>query len=248
MPVDFIWVGAILGWVAGILVNYLGDVLPMTRHFSQPYCTRCGDPRTFWNYISWHPCVSCNARRPLRDWLFQLFYVVAFSILWVHPSVRLGYWIGSLLFVFFGIVFLIDYEHRLVLNQVSIAGGILGLVVGIWLHNTWETIVGGAAGFGIMLVLYYIGEVYARWMARKRGQELDEVALGFGDVNLSGVLGLILGWPGIVVGIVFAILAGGFFSLGYIIFLFIAKKYKPFTAIPYAPFLIIGAMILLYRS
>jgi leader peptidase (prepilin peptidase) / N-methyltransferase len=247
MPVEFIWFGAILGWLAGNLVNYLGDVLPMTRHFSQPYCTRCGNPMTWSNYFLWHSCKNCEARRPLRDWLFQLFYVATFSALWIHPSSRLGYWIGSLLLVYFGVVFLIDLEHRLVLHQVSIVGGVLGFGVGIWLHNPWETIVGGAAGFGIMLTLYYLGEVYARWMARRRGQTLDEVALGFGDVNLSGVLGLILGWPGIVVGIVFAILAGGLFSLSYIIFLFISKKYKPFTAIPYAPFLILGAMILLFR-
>ena len=237
-----------MGWLAGNLVNYLGDVLPSTRHFSQPYCTRCGKPATWWNYLTWRSCVNCHMKRSIRNWLFQIFYVVAFSALWFHPSTRLGYWIGSLLLIYFGVVFLIDLEHRLVLHQVSIAGAAIGLLVGIWLHNIWETIAGGAAGFGIMLALYYLGEVYSRWMARRRGQELDEVALGFGDVNLSGVLGLILGWPGIVVGLVFTILTGGLFSLSYLIFLFIAKKYKPFTAIPYAPFLLIGATILLYRS
>jgi leader peptidase (prepilin peptidase)/N-methyltransferase len=246
MPVNFIWLGAILGWCAGNLVNYLGDVLPKTRRFSQPYCTLCGKPMKWWNYISYHTCLNCSARRPLRDWGFQIFFVGAFSFLWIHPSARLGYWLGSLLLVYFGLVFLIDLEHRLVLHQVSLVGVVLGLAVGIWLHNIWITILGGAAGFGIMLALYYLGEVYARWMARRRGQESDEVALGYGDVNLSGVLGLILGWPGIIVGLVFAILAGGIISLGYIILLLIAKKYKPFTAIPYAPFLIFGAIILLY--
>jgi leader peptidase (prepilin peptidase) / N-methyltransferase len=246
MPIIYIWVGAILGWVAGSLVNYLGDVLPETRHFSQPYCTRCGKPMKWWNYITWRACMDCHAKRPLRDWLVQLFFIVAISFLWIHPSTRLGFWIGSLLLIYFGVVFIIDLEHRLVLHQVSIVGGILGLLIGFWLHNAWQTIAGGAAGFGIMLALYYLGEVYARWMARRRRQALDEVALGYGDVNLSGVLGLILGWPGIIAGLVFAILAGGIVSLGYIIFLLIAKKYKPFTAIPYAPFLLFGATILLY--
>jgi leader peptidase (prepilin peptidase)/N-methyltransferase len=246
MPVNFIWLGAILGWVAGILVNYLADVLPMTRRFSQSYCTHCGKPMKWWNYITWRACLNCHARPTFRDWLVQFFYIVVFSILWIHPSTRLGYWIGSLLLVYFGVVFLIDLEHRLVLHQVSIVGGILGLLIGFWLHNVWQTIAGGAAGFGIMLALYYLGEAYARWMARRRGQALDEVALGYGDVNLSGILGLILGWPGIVAGLVFAILAGGIVSLGYLIYLFISRKYKPFTAIPYAPFLLFGATILLY--
>jgi leader peptidase (prepilin peptidase)/N-methyltransferase len=246
MPINLIWLGPILGWIAGILVNYLADVLPMTRRFSQPYCTRCGKPMRWWNYLTWRACLHCHARRPIRDSLVQFFYLVAFSILWAHPSSRLGYWIGCLLLVYFGVVFIVDLEHRLVLHQVSIVGVVLGLLVGFWLHNVWQTIAGGAAGFGIMLALYYLGEVYARWMARRRGQALDEVALGYGDVNLAGILGLILGWPGIIAGLVFAILAGGIVSLGYIIFLLISRKYKPFIAIPYAPFLIFGATILLF--
>jgi len=32
--------------------------------------------------------------------------------------------------------------------------------------------------------------------------ETDEVALGFGDVNLAGIMGLLLGWPGITAGLV----------------------------------------------
>jgi leader peptidase (prepilin peptidase) / N-methyltransferase len=246
MSVNFIWVGAILGWAAGNLINYLSDVLPMTRRLSQSYCAQCGKPKKWWDYISWRPCSDCHAKRPLRDWLVLLFYIVAFSILWIHPSGRLGYWVGCLLLIYFGVVFLIDLEHRLVLNEVSIAGGILCLIIGFWLHNIWQTLAGGAAGFGIMLGLYYLGEVYTRWMARRRGQESDEVALGYGDVTLSGILGLILGWPGIIGGLIFAIFAGGLVSLAFIVFLLIAKKYKPFTAIPYAPFLIFGATILLY--
>ena len=246
MPVNLIWFGAILGWIAGILVNYMADVLTMTRRFSQPYCTRCGKPMKWWDYLFWQPCRNWNAKLPIRNWLIQFFYLVVFSILWVHPSTRLGYWIGCLLLVLFGVIFTIDLEHRLVLHQVSIVGGILGLLVGFWLHNIWLTIAGGAAGFGIMLALFYLGDIYARWMARRRGQALDEVALGFGDVSLSGILGLILGWPGIFAGLVFAILAGGVVSLGYIIYLLLSRKYKPFTAIPYAPFLIFGATILLF--
>jgi len=74
----------------------------------------------------------------------------------------------------------------------------------------------------------------------------DEVALGFGDVNLSGILGMLLGWPAIVVGLFFGILAGGVVSLVIILWMLISKKYRAFTAIPYAPFLILGAIFLIY--
>ncbi len=74
----------------------------------------------------------------------------------------------------------------------------------------------------------------------------DEVALGFGDVNLAGILGLLLGWPAIASGLLFAVLAGGLISLFIIVGMLITKKYKAFTAIPYAPFLILSALFLLY--
>ena len=72
------------------------------------------------------------------------------------------------------------------------------------------------------------------------------MALGFGDVNLSGILGLLLGWPAITVGLLFAVLAGGLISLFIILGMLVTKKYKAFTAIPYAPFLILSALFLLY--
>jgi len=36
-----------------------------------------------------------------------------------------------------------------------------------------------------MLALYYFGELFRRAMARARKEPIEEVALGFGDVNLS---------------------------------------------------------------
>ena len=72
------------------------------------------------------------------------------------------------------------------------------------------------------------------------------MALGFGDVNLAGVLGLLLGWPGIVLGLLLAILIGGVVSLVYLVVMAVLRRYHTFMAIPYGPFLIISAILLLY--
>ncbi len=93
-----------------------------------------------------------------------------------------------------------------------------------------------------MLVFYFGGELYIKHMSKKRGLAADEVALGFGDVNLSGILGLLLGWRAIFACLFFAILAGGLVGLVITLGMLIAKKYKAFTAIPYAPFLILSAI------
>ena len=81
-----------------------------------------------------------------------------------------------------------------------------------------------------------------------RNKETDEEALGFGDVALSGVLGLFLGWPGIIAGLVLAILLGGAGSLIVLIYSLVRRRYHAFMVIPYGPFLIIAAVVLIFRG
>jgi leader peptidase (prepilin peptidase)/N-methyltransferase len=157
-------------------------------------------------------------------------------------------WISQLLLGYFGLVSVIDMEHRLILHPVSITGAFIAFILGFYFHGLVPTMLGGFAGFAIMLFLYYLGSLFAKWAARRRGEELDEVALGFGDVNLAGICGLLLGWPGITAALMIAILLGGLVSLGIIAAQVIRRSYKPFMAIPYGPFLILGTCLLLYRA
>jgi leader peptidase (prepilin peptidase)/N-methyltransferase len=83
-------------------------------------------------------------------------------------------------------------------------------------------------------------------LGKLRGEQIDEDALGFGDVNLSGVLGLLLGWPGITAGLFFAILFGGAVSLLVLLYMLVRRKYHAFQAIPYGPFLVAAAVVVLF--
>lgn len=246
----------LLGWLCGWLVNYLSDVLPVTRSFSQPACPHCQAPYRWGDSLLFRPCRTCGKRRSLRTFFVQVVLTGAAIILWVFPRHGFPAWfslrpsfpfvLAFSLFVFLSLVFVIDLEHRLILHPVSLVGAALGLGIGYYLHGLVTTLIGGAIGFGVMLLFYFLGEGYVRYMAKKRGMATDEVALGFGDVNLSGILGLLLGWRAIPIGLLFAVLAGGLISLFIIVGMLIAKKYKAFTAIPYAPFLILSAIYMLY--
>lgn len=85
-------------------------------------------------------------------------------------------------------------------------------------------------------------------LSKSRGEEIEEIALGFGDVNLAGVIGLLLGWPGIIAGIILAILIGGVVSGGYLVLQVLRKKYQAYQALPYGPFLVLSAVVLLFIS
>ncbi len=238
---------ALLGWGAGALVNYLADVLPLKRNFVAPFCLQCDQPMPIRNYLFWpRRCLSCGRTRAWRIWLVELLAVAMTIWLWISPPSRLGFFPGLILLIYFGVVIIIDMEYRLILHPVSLAGGVLGLIYGIWLHGWVATLLGGAAGFGSMFLLYYFGMLFMRFMARRRGEVLDDEALGFGDVNLSGILGLLLGWPGIIAGLTFTILLGGAASLVFLLIVILRKRYRAFIAIPYGPFLVAGAFFLLF--
>ena len=183
----------------------------------------------------------------MRSYLVLLVMVAVTVYLWTNPPIRIGFLLAYLLIVYLGVVFVIDLEHRLIMHPVSIMGAILGLGIGTYAHGLVPTLLGGAFGFGSMLLLYYLGEVFTRFMSKRRGELVDEVALGFGDVNLCGVTGLLLGWPVILAGILFTIFAGGLGSILVIAFMLIRKRYNAFTPIPYAPFLGFSILFYLFR-
>lgn len=237
----------ILGWLVGACVNYLSDVLPWRRKLVHPFCLQCSAQLSFRKYFFWdRKCEACGKRRSLRTWVVELIFVALSLALWYEHPEKLGFWLGGLVLAFFAVVVVIDIEHRLILHPVSWFGAGLGLLVGSYLHGTVKALLGGAVGFGSMFLLYGLGELFLRFMAKKRGEKVDDVALGFGDVNLSGVLGLMLGYPGIILGLFLAVMAGGLISLLYLIVMIVLKRYRMFMALPYGPFLIAGATVLLF--
>ncbi len=238
----------LLGGLAGWLVNFLADVLPLTRQITRTaLCTNCYEVVPWESYLAFRPCPACEQPRSRRTWAVQIGFPLLFLWQWFLPSDRLGFWGAAMLLVYFGLVAVIDLEYRAILDPVSYIGLGIAFGTGLALHGPISTIAGGLAGFLIMLLMYYGGEQFARWLARRQGQEIDEVALGFGDVKLSGILGLILGWPGIFAGLIFGIFFGGVAGVIYIVYTKLTNRYEAFSAIPYAPFLILGALVLLLR-
>ena len=199
------------------------------------------------NYFFWpRRCDTCGNRRLVRTWVVELVFISATLWLFILPPSKPGFLLGLILLVYFGLVAVIDLEHRLILNSVSLMGALLGLAIGSWVHGLTSTLLGGIGGFGVMFVLYLLGGVLMGWLSRRRGKELREEALGFGDVNLGGVLGLVLGWPGIVIGLMLTVLLAGVVSLLYLVYSLLTRRYRHDLAIPYGPFLISSAIALIF--
>lgn len=237
----------LLGWVCGVLVNYLSDVLPHKRRIARPFCLECAKPVPPINYFLLpRRCPSCGTLRHKRVFAVEILYPLAFLWMWNSPPEKLGFWLGALLLTLFGVIAVIDLEYRLILHPVSIVAAVIGLGVGMYLNGIVPTLIGGAVGYGAMFFLYWLGAQLAKLAGRMRGEPVVEDALGYGDVNLSGVLGLMVGWPLVGYSLLFGILIGGVVSLVYLVFKALLRRYTLFTAIPYGPFLIAGAMVILF--
>ena len=251
----------VLGWLAGYFVNYASDVLPHTRRFSHPVCAHCQTSFSWADYLTLRACRSCGKGRSLRTWLVQILAVASFIYFWLSPSKVLGFSLGALVLIYFGIITVIDLEHRLILYPTSLVGAVLGLYVGTYIYSrssgillgAGSSLLGGLIGFGVMYLLYQVGGLVARLRARKMqaaGQADDEEeALGGGDVYLLGVLGLMLGKDFILNALVMGVLFGGVVSLLFIIALLVRRRYSNdalMTFIPYGPYFIIAAFYILF--
>lgn len=238
---------AIVGLASGYLINYLADVLPKTRRFSKPDCPDCETPYNDKDYLLLRKCPNCGHKRRPRTYIVLVGAVLASILLRLYPFSELSFLTNLPLMIFLGTIVVIDMEHRLVLIETSLFGIALCLMYGLILRKPTQTFLGGLNGFLFMLVFYVLGIIFTALVGKLRGKNISEVAFGFGDVFAGTFLGLLTGWPGIMGAIILALLIFAVFSILLILGLFITKRYRSFTsAQPLVPFLVLGAVIMLY--
>lgn len=254
---------ALFGLLVGALINLCADQLPRWRRLRRaPFCPYCDQARPPWSwisiiaYLSFRPqCPHCTAPISWRHPIVELGTAGLFGFLWYRfgqgevSSLLIPYTIYSAILV---LVLVIDLEHKLILNVVIVPAWLLALV-GSLVHPTAHfyqlAILGGVLGFGLLYLVYLLGKLFVVGMSRMRGKPVNAVAFGFGDVRLGGFIGLVLGFPDVLDAIFLAILLGGLGGLLYwFVQALILRRYSMFTAIPYGPFLVAGAMFVMLRG
>ncbi|MFO3797206.1 MAG: prepilin peptidase [Anaerolineales bacterium] len=219
-------------------MNYLCDRLPWERSLGAPLCHHCGKQRRWSDFLLMRACSHCNRKVGWRAYIVLLLSL-GFSLF----LLKYGIW-HFLILEYFLLVAMMDIEHRVILHPVSIAGAILAVTGGVQMHGWLSTILGGVIGGSLMAIFYLAGLYYGRWVAKRQNLEQAEEGLGFGDVTLSFILGLALGASSILAGLTLGIFLAGIFSLGYLL---LTRQSANQATIPYAPFLLIGAALLLVR-
>jgi leader peptidase (prepilin peptidase)/N-methyltransferase len=127
------------------------------------------------------------------------------------------------------VVTFIDFKHQIIPDSISLPGIVFGLLTSAFLPNLTflDSLIGIVAGGGSLLLVaggYYL-------FTKKEG-------MGLGDVKLLAMMGAFLGWKSILFIIMVGSLSG---ALVGITVMLIKKKDRKY-AIPFGPFLSLGAL------
>ena len=240
-------ISVIVGVIIGLLINYLTDVLPVSRRFIRPLCEGCNQPYSINDYLVFFKCSKCGNRTSTRAISILIGAVILCILVKFFPFSILGFWASLPILILLGVILVIDIEHRAVLVETSLFGFVLFLVYGIILNGLLRTIIGALVGFLIMLIFYFLGIALSKIAGKLGHQEIDEVAFGFGDVTTGAILGLLAGWPSIFDAITISVLVFGAFTLILFFALIFSRRYRAFSsALPFTPFLILGAIAVYY--
>lgn len=190
-------------------------------------------------------CASCrapiSARYPIVEATTGLafavvswFFLTTFSAEpWAQVPLALA--LVTVAFLYFAavsiVLTLIDLDARRLPNTIVLPSYLVGLLVlgmATVVSGDWATFARAVIGMASLYIFY--------WLLRlvRRG------GMGGGDVKLAGVVGLHLawiGWGAFAVGAFFAFLYGGVFGIALIL----ARQAGRRTAIPFGPWMLLGA-------
>jgi leader peptidase (prepilin peptidase)/N-methyltransferase len=152
-----------------------------------------------------------------------------FALLWHLYDNALQLVLATLYILFLIVILVVDLEHHRILNRLVYPGLALALLTAPFVphHYLLELLGGGLVGFGLLFLIV---------LAYPDG-------MGVGDVKLAAFIGLMVGFPGILVALFLSFMAGGIAAAS----LMLAGLKGRRDPIPFGPFLAMGGMVsLLY--
>ena len=236
MEVIFIVIFFILGITIASFLNVCIDRLPRNESliFPASHCDSCHhslamkDNIPIFSYI-WlrGRCRYCQAPIPRRILWVEISIGVLFGFTYWRYEFSSELAIALLYICLFIVILVIDLEHRLVLNKIVFPAMVVALLLSTFftIFSTQPEIVpeiqDAASGGGIGLILFLLVVIISRG------------GMGWGDVKLAALIGLVTGLPLVFVALLMGVILGGVVAV-----LLLALKIKRRKeAIPFAPFL-----------
>jgi leader peptidase (prepilin peptidase)/N-methyltransferase len=228
---------ALLGASIGSFLNVCIYRLPRRESLVWPasHCTSCGRTLSWYEnvpVIGWLAlrgrCRTCGERisivYPIVEVVTAAVFVAGYLIYGWTPllAVRLLFACAMI------VLFVIDLQHHILPNVITIPGIVIGFLFSLFLPPGWlSSLLGIVLGGG---VLFAVMEAYAR----ARGFE----GLGMGDVKMLAMIGAFLGWQLMLLTLILGSFMGSLIGVA----LMAARRGGMKTALPFGTFLAIGAL------
>ncbi|MCJ7782979.1 MAG: prepilin peptidase [Desulfobacterales bacterium] len=235
-------VSIIFGALVGSFLNVCIFRLPKEESIVWPgsHCPHCNTPIKFYDNIPLISyillkgrCRHCHRPISFQYPLIEGITALVSLILFMKFGPSLSY-----LFYFYYVAALIvitviDLYHQIIPDVISLPGIGVGLLASLIIPqiNFLDSLIGILLGGGS---LFLVATVY-QWLFKREG-------MGGGDVKLLAMIGAFLGWKTVILTILLSSLIGSI--TGVIMMVLKGKDFK--YAIPFGPFLSLGAVISLF--
>ena len=264
---EFLFV-LIFGLLIGSFLNVVIVRLPHGKSLVHPgsSCPRCASPIRWFDNIpvaSWllllrGRCRSCRMPISVRYPVVELITAFLFVACWLRFGWGLGLWLRDwpLVAALVAVSF-IDLDLRIIPDEISLGGAVWGLLTSFLDPRLGFSgaMLGALTGFGI-----FYGFAWLYWFMTRRS------GLGGGDIKLLAMLGAFIGVQGVLVTILVSSVLGSFFGVLSAVWERRSRRAggaanagsaeidgeTPMgdesrdsvlkTAIPYGPFLVLGAI------
>lgn len=228
----------IFGLVVGSFLNVLADRLPQgeTVLWGRSHCDWCKKPLRWFELVpivsfilQGGRCLRCHKPLSIQYPLVELITALGFVWIFVNYPLTLSLLVSYyVLFSSLLVLFISDLKYQILPDSMIVIGSLGALVILVLSPASLTTLLphllSAAGSFAFLYIIWAV--------TRGRG-------MGFGDVKLAFLMGLLLGYPGIIIAFYGAFLTGA--VAGVILILAGKKGWK--SKIAFGPFLIFGTAV-----
>jgi leader peptidase (prepilin peptidase)/N-methyltransferase len=175
------------------------------------------------------------------SWVSIAIMGVLFTVIYGRYGLEAEFVVLGIAVALLMVVALIDLERGLILNSILYPSIVVLIVMSpfwteIGLSRSFlgsDGLVGTLlnsllSGLGAFLIFLVIAMAYPN-------------GVGGGDVKLGGVIGLLVGFPGALIALLLAVVAGGLVAIALVLTRKLGRK----DAMPFGPFMSLGAIVAL---
>jgi len=226
-----------LGLAAGSFLNVVIYRLHVEKNFlkGRSYCPHCKhslgiiDLVPIFSFIFLRgKCRYCQKKISWQYPLVEISTVLIYLLLYLKFGLSKEFIVYLIYSSFLIIIFVYDLRYYLILDKVTIPAIIIAFLGGLFVLNiTFFSLIWGALGAAVFFLLQ-LAISKGRW-------------IGGGDIRMGFLMGVMLGWKGLIMALVLAYFIGALVG----ICLVVVKKKRMSSEIPFGTFLSLATVIVI---